>query len=165
MRFSKDLTLRIITVSSLFFALEIICAASVTLAQSQSDKSIINSFITRQAKRERATEYEEARSIVQGDLNADGAEDAVVLYTLEGQGGSNQYVQYLAVFINRKGRLVYLTHQVLGGKNRRSIDSVSIKDGKINLQTLEYLPADASCCPSKKGQMRFILSAGRLKKI
>ena len=102
---------------------------------------------------------------MKGDLNADSAEDVVVLYTLEGQGGSNQYLQYLAVFVNRKGRLAYLAHQVVGGKNRRSIEAVSIKDGKINLQTLEYLANDASCCPSKKGQMRFILSGGRLKKI
>ena len=165
MRVSKHRMPRIVTLFSLLVALEIICAAPMTLAQSQSDKSIINSFITRQAKREHATEYEEARSIVKGDLNADSAEDAVVLYTLEGQGGSNQYLQYLAVFINRKGKLAYVTHQVVGGKNRRSIESVSIKGGKINLQTLEYLSTDASCCPSKKGQMRFILSGGRLKKI
>lgn len=165
MRFSQHRTRRIITVFSLLFALEMICTAPRALAQSQSDKSIINSFITQQAKRERATEYEDARSIVKGDLNADSVEDAVVLYTLEGQGGSNQYLQYLAVFINRQEKLVYITHQLVGGKNRRSIESVSIKDGKINLQTLEYLPTDASCCPSKKGQMRFILSAGRLKRI
>jgi hypothetical protein len=165
MRLSKHRKRGIITVFSLLFALEMICTAPPALAQSQSDKSTINSFIIQQAKRERATEYEDARSIVQGDLNADSAEDAVVLYTLEGQGGSNQYLQYLAVFINRKGKLVYANHQLVGGKNRRSIESVSIKDGKINLQTLEYLPTDASCCPSKKGQMRFILSAGRLKKI
>jgi hypothetical protein len=149
---------------SLLIAFGLIWTSPPALAQSQTDKSIINSFITRQAKRERATEYQEARSIIKGDLNADGAEDAVVLYTLEGQGGSNQYVQYLAIFIDRKERLAYVTHQVVGGKNRRSIDAVSIKDGKINLQTLEYLPNDASCCPSKKGQLRFILSGGKLKK-
>jgi hypothetical protein len=156
---------KIVILFSLLFALEIICAAPPTLAQSQSDKAIIISFITQKAKRERATEYEDARSIVMGDLNADSAEDAVVLYTLEGQGGSNQYLQYLAVFFDRKGKLVYVTHQLVGGKNRKSIESVSIKDGKIDLQTLEYLPTDASCCPSKKGQMKFILSAGRLKRV
>ena len=165
MRFSKDRRRKIVVGSSLLVALGMVCAAPLALAQSQRDESIIKSFIAQQAKRERATEYEEARSIVRGDLNADSAEDAVVLYTLEGQGGSNQYVQYLAVFINRKGKLVYATHQAVGGKNRKSIESVSIKDGKINLQTLEYFPTDASCCPSKKGQMRFILSGGRLKKI
>ena len=150
---------------SLLIAVGLIWTSPPALAQSQSDKSIITSFINQQAKRERATEYEEARSIVKGDLNADSAEDAVVLYTLEGQGGSNQYVQYLAVFIDRQGRLAYVTHQVVGGKNRRSIEAVSIKDGKINLQTLEYLSNDASCCPSKKGQIRFIFSRGRLKRI
>jgi hypothetical protein len=165
MRFSKSRRRKIVTVSSLLVALEMVCSSPLALAQSQRDESIIKSFIAQQAKRERATEYEEARSIVRGDLNADSAEDAVVLYTLEGQGGSNEYIQYLAVFLNRKGKLVYATHQMVGGKNRKSIESVSIKDGKINLQTLEYLPTDASCCPSKKGQMRFILSGGRLKKI
>ena len=165
MRFSKDQKHKILTAFCLLAALGMVCSTTPALAQSQPDESIIKSFIAQQAKRERATEYEEARSIVRGDLNADSAEDAVVLYTLEGQGGSNQYVQYLAVFINRKGKLVYATHQAVGGKNRKSIESVSIKDGKINLQTLEYLPTDASCCPSKKGQMRFILSGGRLKKI
>ena len=165
MRFSKDRRRKIVVVSGLLVALGMVCAVPLALAQSQRDESTIRSFIAQHAKRERATEYEEARSIVRGDLNTDSAEDAVVLYTLEGQGGSNQYVQYLAVFLNRKGKLVYATHQVVGGKNRKSIESVSIKDGKINLQTLEYLPTDASCCPSKKGQMRFILSGGRLKKI
>jgi len=164
MRVSKHRTPGIVTLLGLLVALEIIYAAPLARAQSQSDKSVINGFIAQQAKKQRATEYEEARSIVKGDLNVDGDEDAVVLYTLEGQGGSNQYLQYLAVFINRKGKLVYITHQMVGGKNQRSIDSVSIKDGKINLQTLEYLPTDASCCPSKKGQMRFILSGGRLKR-
>jgi hypothetical protein len=163
MKFSKDRPR--IVVLSLLTAFEMICASPLTLAQSPSDKSTINSFISKQAKRERATEYEEARSIVKGDLNTDSAEDAVVLYTIEGQGGSNQYIQYLAVFINRKEKLVYTTHQMVGGKNRRSIESVAIKEGKINLQTLEYLSTDASCCPSKKGQMRFILSGGRLKRV
>ena len=165
MRSSTNPKGRIVTVFSFFIAVEIICNCPLALAQTESDKSTINSFITQQAKRARATEYEEARSIVKGDLNADSAEDAVVLYTLEGQGGSNQYLQYLAVFLNRKGKLIYATHQLVGGKNRKSIESVSIKDGKINLQTLEYLPTDASCCPSKKAQMRFILSGGRLKRI
>jgi hypothetical protein len=164
MRFSKHRRRKIVTVSSLLIALGMVCSAPLALAQSQRDESIIKSFIAQQAKRERATEYEEARSIVRGDLNADSEEDAVVLYTLEGQGGSNQYIQYLAVFINREGRLAYVTHQVVGGKNRRSIESVSIKDGRINLQTLEYLPTDASCCPSKKGLMKFVFSGGRLKK-
>ena len=50
MRFSKDRTRKISAVFSLLVALEIICAAPLTLAQSQSDKSIIGSFITRQAK-------------------------------------------------------------------------------------------------------------------
>ena len=65
-----------------------------------------------------------------------------MLYTLEGFGGSNRYVRYLAVFVGRRGRLQYLTHLTVGGKDRREVDSISIKDGKINLKTKEYLPND-----------------------
>ena len=156
---------RIVVLLGFFIAFEATCPPRCAFAQSQRDKAVINTFIAAQERKEGATEYEEARSIVRGDLNGDGNEDAVALYTLEGMSGTNQYVQYLAVFINRRGRLRYATHQVAGGKNEKEIDSVLIKDGKIYLQTKEYLPADASCCPSKKGQMSFVLSRGRLKEI
>jgi hypothetical protein len=154
---------KIVALLGCFIAFEVTYSHQRSFAQSHRDKAVINNFIARQERKERADEYEEGRSIVRGDLNGEGDEDAVVLYTLEGHRGTNQYVQYLAVFVNRRGRLMYTTHDVVGGKNRRAIESVLIKDGKINLQTEEYLPTDPSCCPSKKGQMSFILSRGRLK--
>ncbi len=141
------------------------CSLPSTFAQRHSDEAVINNFIARQEKKESATEYGEARSVVRGDLNGDGKEDAVVLYSLEGHSGTNQYLQYLAVFANRGGRLQYVTHQVVGGKNEKSVQSVMIKAGKIYLQTKEYLPTDPGCCPTKEGRVRFILSRGRLKEI
>jgi len=152
-------------VLNLLIALEIFPLSQFALAQGLRDRAVVDSFIAKHKRKESATEYKEARSIVRGDLNGDGDKDVVVLYTLENLGGTNQYVQYLAVFINRRGRLLYVTHQLIGGKNRRAIESVSIKEGKINLQTQEYLPTDASCCPSKKGEVRFILSRGKLKEV
>lgn len=133
--------------------------------QSRAETVTIGNFIAKQMRTERATEYEEARLLVRGDLNRDGRKDTVVLYTLENQGGTNQYVQYLAVFTDQRGGLGYLTHKLVGGKNRRAVESVTVEGGKIILQTLDYLPTDASCCPSKKGHVQFILNRKQLKEL
>ena len=53
-----------------------------------------------------------------GDLTHDGEPETVVLYTIEGQGGSNLYIQYLAVFAQKNGKLTPLTHADVGGKRR-----------------------------------------------
>jgi hypothetical protein len=133
--------------------------------QSRTEAVAIGNFIAKQMRTERANEYEEARLIARGDLNRDGTTDTVVLYTLENQGGTNQYLQYLAVFKNQRGGLAYLTHKLVGGKNRRAVESVKVEGGKIILQTLDYLPTDASCCPSKKGHAQFILNRKHLKEL
>ena len=134
-------------------------------AQSHTEAVTVGNFIAKQMRQERATEYEEGRLLVRGDLNRDGNRDVVVLYTVENPGGTNQYLQYLADFIYQRGRLRNLTHKSVGGKNRRAVESVTVEGGKIILETLEYLPADASCCPSKKGHVQFILNRKQLKEL
>ena len=127
--------------------------------------NFVDKFVANQAKRERADEYEEARKIIRGDLNGDGKEDVAVLYTLEGFGGTNLYLQYLAVFINRGNKFVYATQRRVGGKNQRILELKSIAKGQINFETQEYLRQDASCCPSGKGHARFTFNNGKLKEI
>ena len=127
------------------------------------DTSVIDSFITRQAKRERGEEYREARKVVTADLTHDGQPESVVLYTIEGQGGSNLHIQYLAVFVRRNGKLSPLTHMDVGGKSTRGVELISIENNSILLDTLNYGPKDASCCPSVKGKTSYVLSGGRLR--
>src|SRR5262249_41581643 len=115
------------------------------------DKPAIDKFIASQAKRERGEEYEEARKVVSGDLTRDGVAETVVLYTIEGQDGSNNHIQYLAVFTRANGALVPLTHASVGSKSYRDVELDSITDGVINLTTMNYGPKDPSCCPSVKG--------------
>src|SRR5687768_17119516 len=83
----------------------IVCGAPL-FAQTPAEPAdvVITGFLARQEKKEGAEEYEEAREIASGDVNGDGKDDAVVLYTLEGFQGSNLYLQYLAVFVKREGR-------------------------------------------------------------
>src|SRR5882724_6307585 len=90
------------------------------------DLATIGSFIARQARRERGEEYGEARKVMAGDLNGDGIPETVVLYTIESQGGSNNYIQYLAVFARRGGHLVAVAHTPVGGKSRRSVELGSV---------------------------------------
>ena len=127
------------------------------------DTSFIDSFITRQAKRERGEEYREARKVVTGDLTHDGQAETIVLYTIEGQGGSNLHIQYLAVFVRRNGKLSPLTHIDVGGKSTRGVELVSVENNSILLDALNYGPKDPSCCPSVKGKTSYVLSGGKLR--
>jgi len=139
------------------------CSFNPVLGVQDDDAATINAFITRQAKRERGEEYREARKVVTGDMTRDGQPETVVLYTIEGQGGSNLYIQYLAVFVRRNGKLTPLIHIDVGGKSTRGVELTSVENNSILLDTMNYGPKDASCCPSVKGTTRYVLSGGRLR--
>ena len=147
----------------IFSLLALLPFSRMAFASQVDDTSFIDSFITRQAKRERGEEYREARKVVTGDLTHDGHPETVVLYTIEGQGGSNLHIQYLAVFVRRNGKLLPLTHMDVGGKSTRGVELTSVENNSILLDTLNYGPKDASCCPSVKGTTRYVLSGGRLR--
>ena len=146
----------------LFFNAAFIILFMSQMLQAQ-DFEPINEFIAKQAKSADGEEYSEARKVIAADLNQDDEMDAVVLYTLEGFGGGNNYLQYLAVFLgSESGKLSYFKHILVGGKNSRSVKMVSADKGKILLETLEYLPTDGSCCPSKKGKSQITLKGNIL---
>lgn len=127
------------------------------------DTRPIGRFIEKEAKKTRSEEYVEARKVVRADLNRDGRDDAVVLYTLESFGGSNDYAQFLVVFLASKNDSLRVAAQkMIGGKNRRAIDSLTVENGIIRLGTLNYARSDASCCPSKKGKIQITLIGRRL---
>jgi hypothetical protein len=133
-----------------------------SLAQ-ETDMGPIDKFISARAAKEKGVETEGIRKTVDGDLNHDGMADTAILYTIEGQNGSNNYIQYLAVFLGTKKGLVYAANQAVGGKNYREAELVSITNGLINLNTVDYAPQDPSCCPTIKGTTTFTLTRGRLK--
>lgn len=143
----------------------LLCTSSFVSHAQDQDIAAIDKFISKQATQEGGDEYEDARKVVAGDLNRDGVSDLAVLYTIEGQNGSNNYVQYLAVFVRAQGGLVPVTHTVVGGKANRDVELKSIRNNVIFFKTLDYGPKDASCCPSKKGKTRFVLVNRRLKEL
>ena len=138
--------------------------SSALIAQS-SDTDKINKFISRQAVEERGEEYEEARKVVKGDLNRDGVSDLALLYTIEGQDGTNNYVQYLAVFIRVKGRLDHVTETVVGGKSYRAVELQSIRNNVIFFEVLKDATNDATDRGDKRRLTRFVLVKRKLKEI
>jgi hypothetical protein len=143
----------------------LICLPSIGLAQGNRDTAVIEKFITQQATDERGEEYEDARKVVSGDLNHDGVSDLAVVYTIEGQDGTNNYIQYLAVFVRTKSGLVPIGHTYVGGKSNRDVDLQFIRKNVILLKTLSHRADDPASTPSKKGTARFVLVKRKLKEL
>ncbi len=112
-----------------------------------------------------AVEYKEARKIVYGDVDGDGAKDAVVRYTLEGAGGGNSWGQNLAVFLNKKGVYKLATDETVGGKFFRSFDVLKVEN-KIIVGASEICPADepqGMCDNPVKKQVKLVLVGAKLE--
>jgi len=135
---------------------------SIQASAQSADKAAINKFISAQATSEHGEEYSDARKVVSGDLNGDGVPETVVLYTIEGQNGSNNHIQYLAVFTRANRQLVPLTHTSVGSKSYRDAELDSISNGLINLTTMALAKNDPACCPTVKGKAWYKLAMGRL---
>jgi len=141
------------------------CIASSASPDQIPDTTLIDHFIEKQATQENGEEYKDARKMLLGDLNRDGVPDFAVLYTIESQNGTNNYLQYLAVFIRAKGKLVPVAHTVVGGRLNRNVELQSIKNNVIRFRTLSYRASDPASTPSKKGTARFMLIKGKLKEL
>jgi len=105
----------------------------------------------------RGTEYKDARRFCLGDLDGDGREDIAVLYTIESFCCGNNYHFFLAVLLNKGTHFELVASVKVGGKGERGVGFNTIRNGKILLNTKEYLPDDALCCPSSKGRTSYTL--------
>ena len=148
---------------NIYLVVVTLALAWCTPSASALQDSVIDGFIARQSRRERGEEYRDARKVMVGDLTRDGVPETVVLYTIESQGGTNNYVQYVAVFARGNRGLIPVTHTEVGGKMRRSVELASVEDNTIQLATLSYGPKDASCCPTVKGTTRYALAGRALR--
>ncbi|MEP7075016.1 MAG: hypothetical protein ABI878_04330 [Acidobacteriota bacterium] len=146
------------------FSILAICSFEQVPAQS-IETAVIHRFISQQAKRENGEEYKQARKLLKGDINGDKKKDIVVLYTLEGFNGSNNYRQYLAVFLGTGKGFRYAAKEVVGEHAGRGVELKSIIGGRINLDTMEPRKTDPACCPSKPGKARYLFAAGKLREL
>jgi hypothetical protein len=94
------------------------------------------------------------------DVDGDGKDDFLALFTLEGPRGANDHVTFLAAFLSgAPGRPIVVE---AGRRGERDPVSIEARRGEITLDVLEYLPGDPMCCPSGKGRRVYRLSGGRL---
>jgi hypothetical protein len=110
----------------------------------------------------KGTEYKKARRFCVGDIDGDGKNDIAVLYTIESLCCGNNYHFYLAAFINKGPKFELVTSTEVGCKGNRGVEFNTIKNGKILLNTNEYLPDDPMCCPSGKGRTTYLLENRKL---
>jgi hypothetical protein len=143
----------------------LLVAPIIATARQNDDTAAIDAYISQQARRERGEEYREGAKSGHRRPDARRVPETVVLYTIEGQHGTNLSIQYLAVFVRREGKLTVLTHADVGGrgKSARGVELTSVENDAILLDTLDYGPKDAACCPSVKGKTRYILSGKLLR--
>lgn len=94
------------------------------------------------------------------DLDGDGKDDFIVLFTVEGPHGANDHIDFMAVFLSgtKGGPLLVQT----GRRGVRDPEEIDARKGRIVLKTREYLPKDPMCCPSGKGELTYKLLAGKL---
>ena len=93
-----------------------------------------------------------------GDLDQDGAADAVVVL-VENSGGSGSFI-YLAAVLNENGVPVNTSTILLG--DRVKVQSVQVADGQIRVMALSHAPDDPLCCPTQQVEMNYLLNSGQL---
>lgn len=96
----------------------------------------------------------EEETIVYGDLNGDGAEDAAAVLK-ETHGGSNVFYG-LAAVMNWKGELKNVSTAFIG--DRVVVKSLKIKDGTILVDVLSHRSDNYACCPTLPMTLRFALN-------
>ncbi len=102
----------------------------------------------------RTTSLWDDHPVAFGDLNGDGKDDAAVIVGIW-EGGNIVY-SYLTAFRNDDGVPVHVASALLGGKI--GIDSMTISDGIVTLQTRKLAPGDANCCPSQEVELTYRLT-------
>jgi hypothetical protein len=96
--------------------------------------------------------------VAEGDLDADGVNDAAVVLVSE-TGGSGVFEDLIAV--RRRGdRLIMSEPHFLG--DRVKIAGLSIDPGGVHVEMTEHGPDDPLCCPTVEVRRSFTLRDGLL---
>lgn len=93
-----------------------------------------------------------------GDLDGDGADDAVV-FLLERGGGSGAFT-YVAAQLNRAGQPV--DAGAVRIEDRIGVKAAAVEDGQVALDIITQGPGDVACCGTHKAHKTYALQDGRL---
>jgi hypothetical protein len=121
-----------------------------------------NAWIASHAQRVKGTAPKDTRKSCEGDLNGDGHGDVVVIYSIEGVGGGNDWTQYATVLTSTPQGFGASTPKEVGGKSVRAVDGCTIAGTAVTLDLKTYGPKDGSCCPSVPGTASYRYDKGVL---
>lgn len=99
--------------------------------------------------------------MVVGDLNGDGAQDAVVILSAN-TGGSGAFI-YMVVIVNQNGAPKQVATELLG--DRAQIKALNIAGGQLDVDYLGFGPQDPMCCPSQATTRSYRLQGDTLAQI
>lgn len=94
-------------------------------------------------------------TVLYGDINQDGLEDAVVFLATQ-NGGTGTFIEMAAV-LNLNGNPVNISTEYLG--DRVIVESGTVEGGSITLTLLVQGPNDPLCCPSQIEVRSFYIDA------
>lgn len=101
--------------------------------------------------------------VIYGDLDADGQDDAVVLYSC-GSGAS--YVLFHGFVFKTKGRKVIKLAEIQGGnKGDGGFHEVRIARCQLVVERYQIGIAGSPCCPASIETTRYRLKGGRLVRV
>ena len=121
-----------------------------------------NAWIASHAQRVHGNAPRETRKSCAGDVNGDGHEDVVVIYSIEGVGGGNDWTQYATVLTAAPQGCGVTKPKEVGGKSVRVVDGCTVTGSTVELELKTYGPKDGSCCPSVPGKARYRFEKGAL---
>ena len=100
-------------------------------------------------------------TVIYGDLNGDGVNDAAMVL-VENSGGSGVF-NYVGAQVNQDGQPVDAGTVLLG--DRTQIQSAKIENEQIVIDIVTQGPDDAMCCPTTKMRMSYALQDGMLAEV
>lgn len=120
-------------------------------------EAAIEARVASEIQEDGGAEYQDAREVLAADLNGDGHADALVLYSIEGQGGSNRAYQTLAAFYASPEGYSYQGSTVVSGS---ASDIKAIGANLFSLSTLTLGDDDPMCCPSVESIVKYRWESG-----
>jgi hypothetical protein len=144
----------LVFISSCSFAQATELSSKEQSVMTQKADTIIRAMLDNEARENKpARVYKRLEGKQLGGMTA-------VIFTIEGFGGGNNYHFYMALFGPSSERFRFIDVVKIGEKTWRHVDFSSIveKGDGIELNTFEYQGDDGNCCPSKKGNARFVLT-------
>ncbi|MDN3219318.1 LppP/LprE family lipoprotein [Pseudomonas nunensis] len=125
------------------------------------DSAIANA-LSAATREDGGDEYPDGRKILRADLNGDGQDDALVIYVIEGQGGSNSSFSTLGVFYANNGAFDFKGSTVVSG----AVTALQLQDDKtIRVSSLEVGPEDAFCCPTLESEQKYRWDGNHLEEL